>query len=296
MNGIEFRILIAAPKCELEIIEYLQEYIERSKIYSFECELYNLFILNINEYKEYLLGNSEELEFLYNKLADDFSKKTLDICLKGRLSGELSYFRSIFTPKQYFCDGVVELTEQEVILDVGASYGDTLKDIVKYTNSHFKKVYCFEPDERCLTELVKTKEELNLENVVIINKGAWDKSETLTFLSDSNGVSSKITENHIETDKNREEIYIIETVCIDDIIDEKITFIKMDIEGAELKALQGAKRIIREHKPKLAICVYHRNEDLLEISRYLTELVPNYKLYLRHHSVGGTETVLYAIL
>lgn len=64
LNGIEFRILIAAPKYELEIIEYLQEYIERSKIYSFE-------------YKEYLLENSEELEFLYNKLADDFSKKNI---------------------------------------------------------------------------------------------------------------------------------------------------------------------------------------------------------------------------
>ena len=296
LNGIEFRILIAAPKYELEIMEYLQEYIDKSKVYSFECDLYNLFILNISEYKQYLSKNSEEINSLHNKLFDDFSKKTLENVLKGRVSGELSYFRSVFTPKQYFCDGLIKLTEQEVILDVGASYGDTLKDIIKYTNNCFKKVYCFEPDERCLNELVKTKEELNLENVVIINKGAWNKSETLTFSSDLNGVSSKIVENQIEICKNSKDVYNIETVCIDEIIDEKVTFIKMDIEGAELKALQGAKRVICEHKPKLAICVYHRNEDLLEISKYLAALVPEYKLYLRHHGINGTDTVLYAIL
>lgn len=70
----------------------------------------------------------------------------------------------------------------------------------------------------------------------------------------------------------------------------------MDIEGAELKALEGAKKTIQKYKPTLAVCVYHRNEDILEIPQYIKSLVSEYKFFLRHHNYGGTETVLYAVL
>ena len=75
----------------------------------------------------------------------------------------------------------------------------------------------------------------------------------------------------------------------------KVTFLKMDIEGSELAALRGAERIIREQRPKLAICVYHKPEDLWEIPSLLLSYHPDYKLYLRHYSINETETVLYAI-
>jgi hypothetical protein len=74
-------------------------------------------------------------------------------------------------------------------------------------------------------------------------------------------------------------------------------FIKMDIEGSELEALKGAKNTIKNQKPRLAISVYHKPEDIFEIPLYLKELVPAYKFYLRHDClVNLTETVLYAML
>ena len=79
-------------------------------------------------------------------------------------------------------------------------------------------------------------------------------------------------------------------------IRERITFLKMDIEGAEVQALQGAARTVRETKPTLAVCVYHRLSDLWRIPLYLHELVPQYKLYLRHYTDMPTETVCYAII
>lgn len=69
----------------------------------------------------------------------------------------------------------------------------------------------------------------------------------------------------------------------------------MDIEGAELKALEGAENLIRNAHPKLAICVYHKNEDIDQIPRLLLEYYPEYRFYLRHYSVTKAETVLYAI-
>lgn len=84
-------------------------------------------------------------------------------------------------------------------------------------------------------------------------------------------------------------------VSLDKCIQGKVTFIKMDIKGAELVALQGAGNIIQTQKPKLAICIYHKEEDLTEIPMYIKELVPEYQLYIRHYSNNAFETALYAI-
>lgn len=74
-----------------------------------------------------------------------------------------------------------------------------------------------------------------------------------------------------------------------------MTFIKMDIEGAELAALKGAKNTIKMYKPKLAICVYHNPLDIIEIPKLIKEIEPSYKLYLRHYSKFYSDTILYAI-
>lgn len=89
---------------------------------------------------------------------------------------------------------------------------------------------------------------------------------------------------------------VISVVSIDGCDEcSEATFIKMDLEGAEQKALKGAEETIKRNKPKLAICIYHSDEDMIEIIDYLHNLVPEYKLYVRHHSTAAIETVVYAI-
>ena len=87
----------------------------------------------------------------------------------------------------------------------------------------------------------------------------------------------------------------IQGVDIDSVVgDDNVTFIKMDVEGSELKALEGAKNtIIRKH-PRLAICIYHKAMDVIEIPSYILSLVPEYKFYIRHYNSHMWETVLYA--
>lgn len=85
-------------------------------------------------------------------------------------------------------------------------------------------------------------------------------------------------------------------VAVDDIIeDHEATFIKMDIEGAELNALIGAEKTIRKSRPKLAISVYHKRRDIWEIPMLLLKYNPDYRFYLRCYSFTGNDTVLYAI-
>lgn len=69
----------------------------------------------------------------------------------------------------------------------------------------------------------------------------------------------------------------------------------MDIEGAELEALKGCVKILKEQKPKLAVCVYHKQNDIYEILNFILNANPKYKFYLRHYSLGASDTVLYAI-
>lgn len=69
----------------------------------------------------------------------------------------------------------------------------------------------------------------------------------------------------------------------------------MDIEGAEYKALLGAEKTIKKYKPKLAICIYHKPEDVWEIPMLIHKINPNYRFYVRHYSLTTPETILYAI-
>ena len=88
-----------------------------------------------------------------------------------------------------------------------------------------------------------------------------------------------------------------EIVRMDDHLQgEDVSFIKMDIEGAERAALRGAEQLIRRCRPDLAICVYHSISDLFEIPLYIHSIVPEYCLYLRHHTPVFCETVCYAVI
>ena len=85
-------------------------------------------------------------------------------------------------------------------------------------------------------------------------------------------------------------------MTLDEVFEDKsITFIKMDVEGAEYEALRGAEQTIRTQRPKLAISIYHKPEDILDLPQLLLSYQPEYRFYLRHYCIFNNETVLYAI-
>ena len=86
---------------------------------------------------------------------------------------------------------------------------------------------------------------------------------------------------------------LIKVICLDEMesVIRGQLFIKMDIEGAELDALKGAENVLKKHRPFLAICVYHRKNDIIEIPKYLNELLENYHFYIR----GGFHTILWGV-
>ncbi len=88
----------------------------------------------------------------------------------------------------------------------------------------------------------------------------------------------------------------IEATSIDESVSgDKVTFIKLDVEGAEYEALVGAKNTITKHHPRMAISIYHKPEDIFTLPELIMEMEPDYKFYLRHYQMSRFETILYCV-
>lgn len=189
--------------------------------------------------------------------------------------------------KQYF--DVWDPAPNEVVIDCGAYDGTTELQIAEWSNYNYKKIYALEPNETNCQKCELFYQNNNLENIELIPKASWSRNTTLSFSVEQGKASSggKIG--------GGDSCEILAT-AIDDITgNDKVTFIKMDVEGAELESLKGAAKTIQQDSPKLAICIYHKFEDLWEIPEYILKLNANYRFYIRHYTSYLYETVLYAI-
>lgn len=174
-----------------------------------------------------------------------------------------------------------------MFVDAGAYNGETIGQFIQWAAKGYKKAYSFECDPDNCNKVETYLNEKNFRDVELIRKGVWSEETVLRFQANLGGASRIGSEGDIE----------VPVTSIDSVVgDERVTFIKMDVEGAELEALKGARNCIAKHSPKLAICVYHKPEDILTIPEIILDINPQYSFYLRHHKIANTsETVLYGI-
>lgn len=202
---------------------------------------------------------------------------------------------SIWILKQYEGGPYKEIKANrgDIVIDAGGGWGDTA---LYFSHNIGKRgrVYTFEINPRNI-EIMKKNFDLNSDlrqNIEIVKMALWYESYKNVHFSD-NGPASTVKLGDDKLNNN-----LVKTITIDDFFKqegiEKVDFIKMDIEGAELNALQGAKETIRKFKPKLAISLYHSISEFANIPILVKELNHEYKLYLHHFQVGLGETVLFA--
>lgn len=271
----ENMIVIIATMYFKNVIEKLQQLDFRGQVYS-GFHVYCGLGHRISEGLEKNVGKLKEI------LADERSKEVVDAILNKRRILDLDY-SDISEPNQYFIDGLIQKDSQAVFVDGGAFLGETVDEFIDFQQDHFNKVYSFEMDESNYNKIDRSKYD---DRVQFLNYGLWNEETECSY--DSATTSSALGE---------EGDLVAKCIPIDKICEnDKVTFIKMDIEGAEIPALKGAYKTITKHKPQLAICLYHKPDDLYEIPFLLREWVPEYKFYIRHHSDTFTETVLYAVI
>lgn len=240
---------------------------------------------------EHKMDLKQSMDAVLDICADEKSKEIFKYLVE---SWELencpdNYFECIYEKNQYFDPAIVMLHEDEVFVDGGAYIGDTAEGFLKFCNGKYEKMHLFELDPGIYKKL----------NLNLTNLGGGGENCCYPYgLSDENGkVSFSGGDSNSSINGSKESNMIGEVRKLDDVLKgERVTFIKMDIEGSELAALKGAANTIRSQKPKLAICIYHSPQDMLKIPIYIKSLVPEYKIYIRHYTDMMLETVCYAVL
>ena len=233
--------------------------------------------------REYIAENEDKFDFVYNRLADDESRRVYVDILNYKVSGKIKYLLSSFADKSAIYSDILRLTASENIIDLGAYDGDTIAEFLQATGGEYDYITALEPDEKNFKKLLRNTEELF--DITCLNMGAWDKRDTLIFAKKA-GRNSKLAADGVSVD-------VIDV----DSLELSPTFIKMDIEGAELKALCGLERTIKKYAPKLYICAYHRNEDLFALPLKVLELNPDYKIYFRHSKyIPAWESNFYCVV
>lgn len=192
---------------------------------------------------------------------------------------------------QYHYTDICIPNSGDVVISCGAFMGETTIWFADKVGRN-GKVYSFEPTEYTYNVAFRNIINNSLQDVVTMEQcGVWDEDTDLE-INVSKGLEEKSC-NCITSDGIGEKIKAtkIDTYVKQNNIN-KVDFIKMDIEGAEMRALIGASNTIKRYKPQLAICVYHKSDDLIEIPTFISDLVPEYKFYLSQKN--AYETIIFA--
>lgn len=235
----------------------------------------------------------EDFVWLYNRLGDFRSKLVLCYMLRNWLTFDPENIQAMKENsfEDYYDLDLIQCDENEVMVDIGAFIGDSAEGYINVYGK-YKSIYCYDivPQNIAVMEgKFKDKENIFVRHNAV---GSENKMVSFDINSENALVSPVATVNDNGTANND-----LLMVTIDDDITEKVTLIKMDIEGSEKDALKGCERHIKEEKPKLLICVYHGNTDIVDIPKQICGVRNDYKLYLRSNGLqpGPSEIVLFAL-
>jgi FkbM family methyltransferase len=233
--------------------------------------------------REFIKENEESFDKVYSLLADEESRRVYLDILRFKVSGRIEYLLRSFCDKKEVLRDILKLSNEENILDLGAYDGDTIREFLEATGGEYAYITALEPDEKNFKKLLKNTEEMF--DITCLNMGAWNKNDTLIFEKKA-GRNSRLSSKGVS----------VEVISIDSL-ELQTSFIKMDIEGAELRAIEGAEKTIKAYKPKLYVCAYHRNEDLFTLPLKINEYNPDYKIYFRHSKyIPAWESNFYCVL
>lgn len=217
-----------------------------------------------------------KLQFVYDQLADEQSRRVFAATLNYKLSGKIEYLFDCATQRADDIRTLLQPSQDEVYMDLGAYNGDTIEELGQLTDWHWRRVLAVEPDRRNCRKLRLLAEKLQERQlpVEVHESGIWSEAGELGF-SDSGGRQSTF----VGAQKRTVPVTTIDAVAAG----REISLLKMDLEGAETQAIIGAHNTLTACRPKLFVAAYHYDADLFRLPLLLWELVPEYKIYLRKH-------------
>jgi len=264
----DFVILVAFGTSIPDVMSHIIRLSEKHRLYVPDVPVYGDNIWD----KDYYIQNKEDIERAYEIFADSSSKDVFEKIIKFKLSGELEYLLSSFSDKdEVFCN-ILKLSHNESYLDLGAYRGDTIDELLGYTNGSCEYITALEPDRKSFAKL--KAHTAGMGNIRLYRMGIWSDDMDLPF-DGSLGRGSGIRKDGSE---------MLAVTKIDTLYKRRrLTYLKMDVEGCERQAIIGGIQTLQRDRPKLNIAVYHRSEDIFSIPLLIHDILPGHRLYLRQH-------------
>ena len=251
------------------------------------------------DYFEFALNNIEELINQSDCFADEYSKISYLNILIYKLTLNPFYLEDtavgrgrIYDYNTYLFERTyLNISNEEVYIDAGAFTGDSIQIFLNSVKGEFKHIYSFEPNFKNNIEILKRIDRLQefylkplKESFTIINKGIWSKDCVLEFLTTADhDLGGHIIKSGMDINHHNYQTTKIEVTSIDASTNQDATFIKYEVEGSELEGLIGSQKTLERNKPKLAVAVYHKPEDILTLPKYIKSLDMGYKIGFRQH-------------
>ncbi|WP_027005377.1 FkbM family methyltransferase [Conexibacter woesei] len=239
-----------------------------------------------------VLEQADDVRAAYALLADDASREQFLVQLAWRLTADFDVLGGhLPTSEQYFSADVIALADDDVFVDCGAYDGDTVASLIEHHPAGVQRIYALEPDPDNLEALNERLADLGpavVEAVEVLPWAAGAERGTARWALPGTSSAGMAEDGEIE----------VEVAPLDELLHLGVaaTYIKMDIEGAEPDALNGARATIARHRPALAVCIYHAQDHLWSLPLLVASLVEgDYTYKIRRYLSDCWEVVLYAI-
>lgn len=249
-------------------------------------------------------ANKERIQTVLDMLEDEKSKYVYSQYAERMKYNMWNYYdlADSHIPKDtYFDFEHWTFGDNEIFIDGGAFDGaDTIR-LAKMLGDKLAKAFVFEPDDNNFAKLTENICRLigseEHDRIRLCKAGLWNESTDMKMMrygSEASTMAYKDNKlNYPDAPSGG-----VSAVSLDDMVEptDKVTMLKLDVEGAELPALQGAAKILKRDKPKLAISIYHKLEDIWELPLYIKSVVPEYRLFVRHQHMYFGDKILYAMV
>lgn len=233
----------------------------------------------------YHVNNTEQIVKSFDLLDNEQSKVVFSNLIRYRLEQDLDQIRSIRTNDMYLPSCIIDtLQKNSIIFDIGAFIGDTVDQFLGIKDA--KMIYAFEPESNNY-KIIRDKYMQN--NVVTTENMVISNSTGRMYISNDGA------ESFASSKKDNTMAEVVSSTLDDYCIHNNLVpnYLKMDVEGFERQVLTGGQQLIHDHKPLMAISVYHRASDLWKIPILIKRLNMDYRMQLMHHSFNICDSVLY---
>ncbi|MBQ8598725.1 MAG: FkbM family methyltransferase [Oscillospiraceae bacterium] len=280
----DFIILMAFAIHDEPTTEMIHRIAEKHEFYAPDVPVAGENLFTMDFYREH----QAQFEQVYEWLADEQSRIVYKDILNFKVSGKLNYLTHCETPVEEAYANIIKPDQQEDYVDLGAYKGDTIQELLRFTDGQVHSVCAFEPDRKNYKKLCLNVETMGLtEKSKLLNVAAYKESGTMLFSNKAGRQSALSKTQGVETPVD----------SLDNVMaGARVSFINMDVEGGEKEAIEGCRKTIEAWKPTMLISAYHRSEDLYALPLQIRELCPAYRFYFRHYRyIPAWDTNLYCV-